>query len=75
MATPITQITSVLTPSENHIRNSNRGVLQKIYFVSCDSCFWTASYIYNFYSSKKTLISYRPMCDKPAKYLPVSINK
>ena len=75
MAIPITQITEVLTPSESYVINRNRGVLEKIYFVLCDSCLWTASFIYNFYSSKKIPSSNCPMCDKPAKYLLASTRK
>jgi len=69
-----TTISEVLTPTKYEVTKRRNRILKKIYLLLCDSCFWTASYIYNLYNYEKIVLSNCPMCDKPAKSLLVSSN-
>jgi len=69
---PQTTISEELTPTKYEVTNTRKYILKKISLLLCDSCFWTASYIYNLYNNEKLKLNNCPMCEGKTKYLPVS---
>lgn len=64
------------TSIENDWSNRGNQISSKIYFLLCESCFWTASYLSTTFSNKKDPITHCPLCIRQKlESMPISDNE
>jgi hypothetical protein len=52
-----------ITTIGHHWPNRNKWISGKIYFLLCESCFWSASYLSTSYNNMKDPITHCPLCN------------
>ena len=65
-----------ITTIGHHWPNSNNRISANIYFLLCESCFWSASYLSTSYNNMKDPITYCPLCNtEKIESMPISDNE
>ncbi len=52
-----------LSSMEYQWSNTSKRISSTVYFLLCESCFWSASYLSNIFGSKTKLITHCPLCN------------
>ena len=52
-----------LSSMEHQWSNTSKRISKAVYFLLCESCFWSASYLSNIFGSKTKLITRCPLCN------------
>ena len=65
-----------ITTIGHHGPNRNKRISDKIYFLLCESCFWSASYLSTSYNNMKDPITHCPICNtEKIELMPISDNE
>ena len=65
-----------ITTIGHHGPNRNKRISDKIYFLLCESCFWSASYLSTSYNIMKDPITHCPLCNtEKIESMPISDNE